>query len=447
MMAATGAEAGSETIVQCPAGTFKGHPDSGATQFLGIRYATSERFGAPVPYTYPDGIHEMSEASPLAVQISSEMGERLSGVDVEAMPQEESCQYLSVTVPEGAAEKLPVMVWIHGGSFEVGGCDMVSYDRLPLATECNVIVVGIGYRLGVLGFIKDKDGKLANNGILDIIEGIRWVKTNIESFGGDPENITLFGESAGGEAVKCVVLSEGTEDLYRRAIVQSAPIGIMTNRKELEQKTLEELNRMPMDADIDEVKRVQTHIVSHVKAKGYSNFMKFGPHYGVFPLPEESAIPDRIKLVASDHDIIIGTTAREVAAFVGGRKGIVALDRSVLTRWLVERIMKKISGRLFTKPAEEFASQYAKCGGKVYLYMFSWMKDYDYIGACHTSDVQLLFGSKGLEGMDISMGKTASQTLEEGKPMRKMWAEFARSGEVRETELEGILTIRRVEPE
>jgi para-nitrobenzyl esterase len=130
--------------------------------------------------------------------------------------------------------------------------------------------------------------------------------------------------------------------------------------------------------------------------------------------------------------------------FISLRKAIVAMDRFVLTRWLIERVIRKKSLSMFTEPCEGFARKYAELGGKVYLYRFFWMKDYDYIGACHTSDVQLLFGSKGLQGMDISMGKTEAETLEEGRPMRRMWAEFARSGEVPETELEGILRIGRV---
>ncbi len=435
----------SGTTVQCPAGVFKGFHDNKVVQFLGIRYATSERFGAPTPFKYPDGTHEMTVACPLAIQNSSKLGSYMTGVDIDSIPQEESCQYLSITVPEGPRENLPVMVWIHGGSFESGGCDLPSYDRHPLVTECNVIVVGIGYRLGVLGFLKDRNGKLSNNGILDIIEGLRWVKENVSSFGGDPNNITLFGESAGGEAVRCVLLSEGTENLYKKAIIQSAPIGVMTNRTKMEEKMLEELNRMPIDADIDEVRKVQTKIASHVTEKGPQRYMVFGPNYGTFPLPKENDIPDRIKCIASDHDIIIGTTEREVSVFIGLKKGIVAMDKFILTRWLVEAIMKRKTDSMFTKPSEDFAKQYAMCGGNVYLYRFEWMKDYKHIGACHTSDVQLLFGAKGLEGMDISMGKTESETLNEGIPMRRMWTEFAKSGDVKEKEIKGILKIGRIE--
>ena len=405
-----------KTIVQCPAGTFSGYRDDGVIHFLGIRYAGSERFGAPVPYRYPDGIHEMISPCPLAVQKSSGTGMRMPGADTGRLPQEESSQYLSVTVPEGRGENLPVMVWIHGGSFESGGCDLISYDRRPLAAECSVIVAGIGYRLGVLGFLKDRSGRLCNNGLLDIIEGLRWIRENISSFGGDPDNITLFGESAGGEAVRCILLSEGTGDLYKRAIIQSAPVGVMSGRRPMEEKMLEELNRMPADADIGEVMRVQAAISSHVTEKGPQKHMIFGPNFGVFPLPEEDGITDRMRLAAPDHDIIIGTTEREAALFIGLRKRIVALDRCFLTRWIIEAAIRKITGSLFTKPSEDFAKQYAACGGTAYVYRFIWMKDYDYIGACHTSDVQLLFGAKGLDGADISMGKTESRRWRRADP-------------------------------
>ena len=385
----------------------------------------------------------MTVACPLAIQMTSELGKRMLGVDVDTVPQEESCQYLSITVPEGSREKLPVMVWIHGGAFETGGCDIG--DRIPLVTECDVIVVGIGYRLGVLGFLKDMNGKLCNNGILDLIEGLRWVKDNISSFGGDADNITLFGESAGAEAVRCIMLSEGTEGLYRRAIIQSDPMGVMTGRTAMAERMLKEANSMPVDAEIDEVKKMQASVISHVIERGPAKYMKFGPNYGVFPLPNENEIPDRIKIIASDHDLIIGTTAREVSIFISVKRAIVALDRFILTRWLIEAIMKSKNRTMFWKPTEDFARQYAMSGGKVYMYNFYWMKDHDYIGACHASDVQLIFGAKGMEGMDIAMGKKESETLEEGKPMRRMWAEFARTGEVKETEIEDILTIGRFE--
>lgn len=87
--------------------------------------------------------------------------------------------------------------------------------------------------------------------------------------------------------------------------------------------------------------------------------------------------------------------------FISTRKRIVSMDRFVLTRWIVEAIIKRISRKMFTKPAEELAREYVKSGGRANLYWFYWMKDYDYIGACHASDVQLLFGAKGMEGMDI----------------------------------------------
>lgn len=95
--------------------------------------------------------------------------------------------------------------------------------------------------------MRDQDGNFTNNGLLDVIEALKWVKGNIEGFGGDPDNITILGQSAGAESVRAVMLSEGTDELYKRAIIQSPPFGAMENRADMEQKILDELNTEPMD--------------------------------------------------------------------------------------------------------------------------------------------------------------------------------------------------------
>ncbi len=97
-------------------------------------------------------------------------------------------------------DKRPVMVWIHGGSYVFGAGDAAIYDARALVEEQGVIVVSVTYRLGLLGFLGGSGGRAANVGLLDIIEALRWVKANIAAFGGDTDNITLFGQSAGGDA-------------------------------------------------------------------------------------------------------------------------------------------------------------------------------------------------------------------------------------------------------
>ena len=429
--------------VHTQVGTFKGFMSDDCAQFLGIRYATSERYCAPVPFTYGNAEHECTTPAPYPVQLCSTIEISLTGIHYENLPQEESCQYLSITVPEGATpeSRLPVMVWYYGGSYRNGGCDNPFYDRSTLAKENGVVVVGINYRLSLLGFVKNREGGFANNGLLDAIEGLRWVNANIAAFGGDPANVTIFGESAGGDLVRCIMFSEGTDNLYRRAIIQSDPIGTWENRGEMERKILDELNELPLDAPVERILEAQRAITSHVTEKGPAKRMIFAPHAGVYPLPAQEDEEKRLREVAPKHDLLIGTNAREAASYIGGNKLASAIDSNVLTRWIIELYLNKMSKLIFIEPTQKFARHYADYGGKVYLYSYFWRKDQHVIGAGHITELALLFGGKGIEGTLMAQGLPESAFLEQGKPLRRIWAEFARAGEIVTEKIEGMIEV------
>ncbi|MBN1630785.1 MAG: carboxylesterase family protein, partial [Thermoleophilia bacterium] len=143
-------------------------------------------------------------------------------------PINEDCLYLNVWSPaDSADEQLPVMVWIHGGSFESGSGSMAIYDGANLATK-GVVVVTINYRLGPLGFLahpalsaESADGVSGNYGLLDQVAALHWVRNNIAGFGGDPSNVTVFGESAGAISILDLLVSPVAEGLFDRAIAQS----------------------------------------------------------------------------------------------------------------------------------------------------------------------------------------------------------------------------------
>lgn len=149
----------------------------------------------------------------------------------------EDCLYLNVFTPAGhvgrsrqgkflsGTKLLPVMVWLHGGAFQQGGARRPEYDGRRLA-ERDIIVVSINYRLGALGFlVSSSDGLYGNFGLMDQRCALHWVKNNIEAFGGDPENITLFGESAGAVMIGLHLLMEGAGSLFHKAVMQSNPLG------------------------------------------------------------------------------------------------------------------------------------------------------------------------------------------------------------------------------
>ena len=205
----------------------------GARSWQGIPYAAAPikdlRWKAPRPPQYSYELLEtLKPASPCPqFSLSANRSEESS---LSRLVGNEDCLYLNVWSPPNAV-KLPVMVWIHGGGNTIGNGG--SYSGASLATNREVVVVTINYRLGVFGWFRhpklksgDADDDSGNYGTLDIIQSLKWVAENINEFGGDPDNITIFGESAGGLNVLAMVASPLAKDLFHRAIVQSGGLSL-----------------------------------------------------------------------------------------------------------------------------------------------------------------------------------------------------------------------------
>ena len=204
-------------------GKVTGITAEGMDEFLGIRYAAPPvgdmRWQPPQPVPAAIATHKATAFGPHCAQPASPYG---------VASNTEDCLYLNVYTPGGTrpvnAKKLPVMLWIHGGALVVGESD--SYDPVRLVTKGDVIVVTINYRLGYFGFLAtsglDAEGHLAGNyGLLDQQFAMDWVRRNIAGFGGDPTQVTIFGESAGGLSVLSNLVSPTAYGLFNQAIVES----------------------------------------------------------------------------------------------------------------------------------------------------------------------------------------------------------------------------------
>ena len=435
-----------DVICNCKAGSFKGFSESGCIHFRGIRYASSERYHRPVPYVYPEGTHECTEPSPYCVQDEARIEGRLLGIYYGKEKQVESCQFLSIAVPENADgdPKLPVMVWYHGGSYKNGGCENNIYDRGFLAREQNIIVVGVNYRLGITGFVRDENGELSNNGLLDAIEGLRWVKENISAFGGNPDNITVVGQSAGADIVRSLLVSEDVDGLFVRGILQSPPLGSMVDRKNVDRQVLDELNSHPVDASIEELISTQEHILKNIKDKSYAKEMVFAPHLGIYPLPEEEDLSDAFRKAASKYPILIGSNSREVMAYVAGDAKMIKLWKIFPLRPIILKKADEASHGIFIDPIRRFAEEYASYGGNVHHYDFHWAED-TFIGSCHGSELPLLFGPKGYSGdLEKRIGISREEMAEIGRPLRDIWAEFIKDGTVSTFSVPGMMDIEKL---
>ncbi|WP_405823575.1 carboxylesterase family protein [Streptomyces sp. NBC_00838] len=205
-------------------GTVRGRRQDGVFSFLNIPYAApptgAGRFGAPRPHDSWRGVRDATVPGPNAPQSER----RLGGVDMspyfgDGWSRGEDFLTVSVRTPEGAGAALPVMVFVHGGGFVAGSTRSALYDGTGFARD-GVVLVTLNYRLGISGFL-DIPGAPANRGLLDVVAALRWVRENIAAFGGDADNVTLFGQSAGATVVVGVLASPEATGLFRRAIVQS----------------------------------------------------------------------------------------------------------------------------------------------------------------------------------------------------------------------------------
>jgi para-nitrobenzyl esterase len=218
--ASPGQGSGNGPIAHTADGWVQGKIAGAMAEYLGIPYADPPvgalRWQPPQPAASWRGIREATSFAPHCPQPSSPFG---------VASTSEDCLYLNVFAPAGArGRSLPVMVWIHGGSLLVGESD--DYNPAPLVRN-GVIVVTINYRIGALGFLADAalagatGGPSGDYGLMDQQAALRWVQRNIRSFGGDPRNVTLFGESAGGGSTLAQLVSPGARGLFQRAIVES----------------------------------------------------------------------------------------------------------------------------------------------------------------------------------------------------------------------------------
>ncbi|MBU4464997.1 MAG: carboxylesterase family protein, partial [Actinobacteria bacterium] len=225
-----GAGSRDDLVVDTDAGAVRGLRQRGVRVWRGIPYAASTagsgRFRAPQPAPEWDGIRSAARFGPVAPQ--NRKGQFVGASD--RLLRSEDCLSVNVTAPDAAdSSNLPVMVFIHGGAYSVGSAGEYPRQGERLVREHSVLYVSLNYRLGSLGWLdlrayaRPEHPIESNVGLRDQVAALEWVRRNIRAFGGDPGNVTLFGESAGGNAVTTLMTVPAAEGLFARAIAQSAP--------------------------------------------------------------------------------------------------------------------------------------------------------------------------------------------------------------------------------
>ncbi|MGV3635512.1 MAG: carboxylesterase/lipase family protein [Pseudorhodoplanes sp.] len=425
----------------------------GQRQFLGIPFAAPPI--GPLRWQPPQPVQRWDK--PLRADRFGDICPQADNFGLFARPsQQEDCLSLNVFAPARLRRRLPVMVWIHGGGLKAGSS--ADYDASALAAE-GVVVVSFNYRLGVLGYFANpglgKDNASPNYGMLDQIAALRWVQRNIAAFGGDPENVTVFGESAGARSIAALLASPQATGLFRRAIMQSLNYentGIAREAAERSGRTF----AANAGCGVEDAACLRAlSIKALLRAQGSSSVV---PILGGSDLPEspQSAVEaGRIHrvpvMVGWNRDETTWQTGiaelkagrplsvddvREIAGTRTGHNA--ALQARAMKLYMaahaspslaasamktdsgfvcpVKRMLRSMSAHV-PAYAFEFADRNAP--------QFNPKVSFPY-GAAHTSELQYLF--PGFRGAAGTYHPLSSSQLKLAAKMRRLWTHFARNG-------------------
>ncbi len=307
-----------QTEVTITAGALRGVGADGVVSFKGIPYAAppvgANRFLAPQPVDEWTGVRDAHEYGASCPQPST----RPKGWTLEHA-EDEDCLYLNVWTPGADDGRRPVLFWIHGGGYAIGSGSWPLYDGARLARRGDAVVITVNHRLGPFGYLHlaelmgDEVATSGNNGNLDLVAALEWVRDNVSAFGGDPDNVTIFGESGGGAKVSNLLAMPAAAGLFHRAAIQSGP-GLTAARPD----RATGVARALLDAlslasdDLDGLRAVAADKL--VAATPDGNRMAYGPVVdgAVLPTHPVKALLDGS---AADVPILIGCNRDEFGTF------------------------------------------------------------------------------------------------------------------------------------
>jgi len=451
--------------VRTAAGAVRGRWEDGLAVFRGIPFAAppvgEARFAAPRPVAGWDGVREAFAFGPAAPQDLA--GFRPAGVDVPAPPPGDDWLTVNVWTPApDPAARRPVMVWIHGGAYKLGSSAQGGYDARRIAADGDLVVVSCNYRLGVEGFAEIA-GAPANRALLDQVAALTWVRDNIAGFGGDPDQVTVFGESAGGGSVAALLAMPAAAGLFRRAIAQSVPGTFLSPELALDVTAAIAAHRglRPTAADLSTVEPHELALAGEAAAATVRQHVdRWGQlaHADTFfaPVVDGEVLPvtpwQALAGGASrDVDLITGHNREECRLFMGmlGRLGKITEEdaawalrafapgsadyRTAFPSASAEELYERVqSDWLFRMPTLRLAESHAAGGGRAYLYELTWPAPGvgGRFGACHGLDIPLLFGTLDADlGLLLIGQDPPAETHELSARFRTAWTAFATTGD------------------
>jgi para-nitrobenzyl esterase len=387
-----------------------------------IPYATAERFAAPRPAPGWTGMRDGRTRGPVCPQLPSRL-EQVTGPVVDGLTQAEDCQVLSVAAPADAERgSLPVLVWLHGGAYLTGGGEALKYDPVRLAAEGRMVVVTVTYRLGVFGYLPPSTATAGNLGLLDQAEALRWVGREIRAFGGDPNRVTVAGQSAGADSIYCLLLAHSGEGLFQQAILTSTPLGLRHGRQPMTdalQAIVDEELGVTGDLTTERVLSAQARVVEAARAFGAIGGLPLAPITGVGPLPSDRNVTDALATAATRVDLLIGYAQDDAAAFVAGGSEHPLADPSMA------ELVHAATDAVFASPARALAHAWRNAGGRATTFVFDAAPEAAPFGACHCIELPYVFGTDWSDAPMLGGAHPAPATT---AAIRGAWTTFAHHG-------------------
>jgi para-nitrobenzyl esterase len=466
VVASMGTQATSHTadlIVRTKQGLLEGQPSKGAYSFLGIHYgadtAGANRFLPPRPPASWSGVRkadQMGNRCPQpTVNMPGEMGTVLSFSD---LPMSENCLVLNVWTPRVHDQaKRPVMVWLHGGGFFLGSGGDKYYEGSNLSAKNDVVVVTLNHRLAAFGYLYLGDSAgpqyAASNlaGMLDIVQALQWVKENIAQFGGDPGNVTIFGQSGGGSKVSTLMAMPAAQGLFHKAIIESGAavrVGTVADAAATRDKLLTLLGMKTVAIDALQKLPMQDLIT----ASGKAGLLAFVPAMDGKILPTQPFDPVASPLSAS-VPVMVGSTKDEatnvfltdptwqtmtdsdltqrVSATIGPQQAAKAIElyRSNAPDDKPMHLFTSIvTDQMFTHSSVLLAERkLAQRSAPVYMYKINWESPVlgGKLRSPHAVELPFVFDNVDVSAGLVGAGATQDQMAQ---LMSRTFAAFARSG-------------------
>lgn len=460
--AATGV---STPVAHTTSGPVRGYVEKNINVFKGIPYGQNtggqNRFKpAQAPAAWTDVLDTVEYGSPAPQPRSALFPQTVT---------DEDCLVLNVWTPGFDAAERPVMVWLHGGGFSSLSGSSPMYDGIALASQGDVVVVTLNHRLNVFGFLHLADiagaefASSGNEGMMDIVVALKWVQRNIHRFGGNPQNITIFGESGGGRKVATLMGMPPARRLFHRAIIQSGPgIHLQPRDKATEVAlallaelgvppgNVPQLQALPAEQILAAYRAVENRFDSLARQKGSFEQRGFVPTVGVKELPAYAFDP-LASAYSKDVPLLIGSNRHELALFsrndpkiyeqtlseqeLAGRVGIMVgnqRDRvlSVYSRLYpqaspAERWLLMVSDRTYRNDSITLAQRKAALGPAVYMYFFTLESKADPKLLAHHA-LEIPFAFNNLDATEWTTNSPVEQKL--AMQMSSAWIAFARDG-------------------